>query len=84
MRLKAGAWQLSLERIDNSIGYVEGNVILENLEFNTVDQSIVCRLDDLVTGSAQWSRTKAAQFFGVKFDKDLHRCIPDYYHWRNL
>ena len=82
--LNAGAWQLSLERIDNSIGYVEGNVILENWEFNTMDQSVVCRLDDLITGSAQWSRKKAAQFFSVKFDKDLHKRIPDYYHWRNL
>eukprot|EP00440_Ansanella_granifera_P062643 gb/GFBE01067923.1/.p1 GENE.gb/GFBE01067923.1/~~gb/GFBE01067923.1/.p1 ORF type:complete len:489 (+),score=33.77 gb/GFBE01067923.1/:1-1467(+) len=52
-------WRLSLERVDNTRGYVAESCVLIASEFNTPDYSIYrgMRAVDAV-GSAQWSRDK--------------------------
>jgi len=50
-------WKCSIERIDNRIGYVPGNVTLVCNEFNTADGSLNKGVDqDAVEGTAQWTR----------------------------
>jgi len=42
-------WQCSLERLNNDLGYIESNVVLICLEFNT-------------STTVQWNREKFAEF----------------------
>eukprot|EP00397_Hematodinium_sp_SG-2012_P050457 GEMP01058660.1.p1 GENE.GEMP01058660.1~~GEMP01058660.1.p1 ORF type:complete len:410 (+),score=10.59 GEMP01058660.1:178-1407(+) len=49
-------WRFSVERRDNSLGYVPSNVVFICGEFNTSDRSIHAKCH--VFGSPQWSREK--------------------------
>eukprot|EP00397_Hematodinium_sp_SG-2012_P038811 GEMP01042281.1.p1 GENE.GEMP01042281.1~~GEMP01042281.1.p1 ORF type:complete len:479 (+),score=9.62 GEMP01042281.1:141-1577(+) len=49
-------WKLSLERQDNALGYVPGNVVFACAEFNTVDHTVNAK--GAVHGSSKWSREK--------------------------
>ncbi|CAE7502615.1 y01B [Symbiodinium microadriaticum] len=51
-------WVVSLERLDNNLGYVKGNCVLIAAEFNTADHSR--RAKEEVSGSSQWSLAKGA------------------------
>lgn len=42
LRIESGDWMMSLERLDNNVGYVQGNVVIVCVETNT--------------GSFHWSR----------------------------
>lgn len=56
-------WRLSIERLDNSIGYTKENCVLIAIEFNTADQSrnkAICK----VFGTPQWSREKVEHIWG--------------------
>mmetsp|Transcript_518 Transcript_518/g.2218 ORF Transcript_518/g.2218 Transcript_518/m.2218 type:complete len:278 (-) Transcript_518:263-1096(-) len=55
-------WRLSLERIDNDLGYTPDNSVLIVAEFNTSDYSR--RAVSQVFGTAQWSKDKVAQVWG--------------------
>ncbi|CAE8607378.1 unnamed protein product [Polarella glacialis] len=62
-------WRMSLERIDNLVGYTLDNCVLIAIEFNTSDWSRMSATAD-VFGTAQWSRAKAEHVWGreqVKF-----------------
>ena len=50
-------WRASIERIDNSLGYVRGNCCLIAAEFNSAVRGTASGGAD-ARGSAQWSRTK--------------------------
>jgi len=53
---KRGAdYRVSIERINNRLGYTKENTILICLEFNSTDMSSI---SDNATGSSQWSKTK--------------------------
>eukprot|EP00397_Hematodinium_sp_SG-2012_P028870 GEMP01030439.1.p1 GENE.GEMP01030439.1~~GEMP01030439.1.p1 ORF type:complete len:475 (+),score=10.46 GEMP01030439.1:127-1551(+) len=49
-------WKLSLERCDNTLGYVPSNVIFVCAEFNTQDNTVNAKCP--VQGSSRWSREK--------------------------
>eukprot|EP00397_Hematodinium_sp_SG-2012_P045872 GEMP01051658.1.p1 GENE.GEMP01051658.1~~GEMP01051658.1.p1 ORF type:complete len:420 (+),score=11.04 GEMP01051658.1:143-1402(+) len=49
-------WRLSLERLDNTRGYIPGNVAFVCAEFNTADSSINAKHS--VLGSSKWSKDK--------------------------
>eukprot|EP00397_Hematodinium_sp_SG-2012_P038860 GEMP01042339.1.p1 GENE.GEMP01042339.1~~GEMP01042339.1.p1 ORF type:complete len:462 (-),score=15.10 GEMP01042339.1:104-1489(-) len=51
------SWRISLERIDNTFGYIPGNVAFICAEFNTSDNSMRAKTA-LVQGSSSWSRNK--------------------------
>eukprot|EP00397_Hematodinium_sp_SG-2012_P047000 GEMP01053292.1.p1 GENE.GEMP01053292.1~~GEMP01053292.1.p1 ORF type:complete len:461 (+),score=33.22 GEMP01053292.1:77-1459(+) len=51
------SWRISLERLDNTSGYVPGNVAFICAEFNTPDHTIQAKTA-LVRGSSSWSRDK--------------------------
>eukprot|EP00438_Fugacium_kawagutii_P024267 Skav222463 [mRNA] locus=scaffold5414:30010:47306:- [translate_table: standard] len=51
-------WRLSIERLNNSIGYTNENCVLIAIEFNTPDYSRNKAATE-VFGTAQWSREKA-------------------------
>lgn len=55
-------WMMSLERLDNNLGYVEGNCVLIANEFNTADNSRHAVGD--VRGSSQWSLAKVMHVWG--------------------
>ncbi|CAE7273342.1 unnamed protein product [Symbiodinium sp. CCMP2456] len=55
-------WVMSLERLDNSIGYVKGNCVLIASEFNTPDRSKTAKWE--VRGSSQWSLAKVMHVWG--------------------
>lgn len=57
-------WRLSIERLNNSIGYTMQNCVLIAIEFNTADQSRNKRGVIEVFGTAQWSREKVAHIWG--------------------
>ncbi|CAE8628946.1 unnamed protein product, partial [Polarella glacialis] len=59
-------WRMSLERVDNSIGYTKDNCVLIAVEFNSSDRSRNVATTD-VFGTAQWSRSKAAHVWGRYF-----------------
>lgn len=56
-------WRLSIERLDNSIGYTPSNTVLIAVEFNTPDNSRNCAITE-VFGTAQWSREKVWHVWG--------------------
>ncbi|CAE8630690.1 unnamed protein product [Polarella glacialis] len=62
-------WRMSLERVDNSIGYLKDNTVLIAIEFNTADHSRNTATTQ-VFGTAQWSRSKAAQVWGKYCQED--------------
>eukprot|EP00397_Hematodinium_sp_SG-2012_P063937 GEMP01089338.1.p1 GENE.GEMP01089338.1~~GEMP01089338.1.p1 ORF type:complete len:192 (+),score=15.75 GEMP01089338.1:42-578(+) len=51
-------WMCSIERLDNTKGYVNSNVALICYEFQTSDTSV--RAKTPVSGSAQWSKEKVS------------------------
>jgi len=56
-------WRMSLERLDNSLGYTPENCVLIAIEFNTSDQSRNKATTE-VFGTAQWSREKVEHIWG--------------------
>ena len=55
-------WRMSLERVDNSLGYTTSNCVLIAAEFNSGDASRGRNVDpESVLGSAQWSRHKVEE-----------------------
>ena len=56
-------WRLSIERLDNSIGYTAENCVLIAIEFNTADHSRNNAVTE-VFGTAQWSREKVEHVWG--------------------
>ena len=62
-------WKLSIERLDNSIGYTPDNCVLIAVEFNTPDYSRNRAVTE-VFGTAQWSREKVWHVWrGSSFDQ---------------
>ena len=57
-------WRLSVERLDNSLGYTLENCVLIALEFNTPDYSRNTAVTE-VFGTAQWSREKVWHVWGL-------------------
>lgn len=55
-------WVMSLERLDNNVGYVKENCVLIATEFNTTDHSR--RAKGEVSGSSQWSLAKVLHVWG--------------------
>ncbi|CAE7830333.1 unnamed protein product [Symbiodinium sp. CCMP2592] len=55
-------WAMSLERLNNSCGYVRDNCVLIAAEFNTTDLSKNAKGE--VYGSSQWSRAKVMHVWG--------------------
>ena len=55
-------WMMSLERLDNNLGYVAGNCVLIASEFNTTDHSRHAVGE--VRGSSQWSLAKVMHVWG--------------------
>ena len=55
-------WIISLERLDNTIGYTSGNYVLIAAEFNTPDRTRYAVGD--VLGSSQWSLAKVMHVWG--------------------
>ena len=55
-------WMMSLERLDNNLGYVGGNCVLIANEFNTTDHSRHAVGE--VRGSSQWSLAKVMHVWG--------------------
>ena len=56
-------WRMSLERLDNNLGYDMENCVLIAAEFNTSDQSRNKATGE-VSGTAQWSRAKVQYVWG--------------------
>ncbi|CAK0846679.1 unnamed protein product [Prorocentrum cordatum] len=56
-------WRVSLERLDNALGYTATNSVLVAHEFNTSDWSRG-KLTHAVRGTAQWSREKVDLVWG--------------------
>eukprot|EP00397_Hematodinium_sp_SG-2012_P040389 GEMP01044240.1.p1 GENE.GEMP01044240.1~~GEMP01044240.1.p1 ORF type:complete len:487 (+),score=15.22 GEMP01044240.1:52-1461(+) len=50
-------WKLSLERLDNNLGYIPENIVFCCGEFNTSDHSMRAKFR-VVRGSSKWSRNK--------------------------
>lgn len=59
-------WQCSPERLDCSLGYTHGNVVLICAEFNTVNNATRSVFGD-VNGSGQWSKEKFEIFYNTRF-----------------
>ena len=57
-------WRLSIERLDNSIGYTVENCVLIAIEFNTADHSRNIAVTE-VFGTAQWSKEKVDHVWGL-------------------
>lgn len=55
---KKSDWKMSIERIDNTVGYTQNNVCLIAQEFNS--SSYFAKNKGEITGSAQWSAQKVA------------------------
>jgi hypothetical protein len=53
-KLKAG-YRMSIERINNKLGYTKENTVLICIDFNSTDQSSI---SDNAIGSSQWSKAK--------------------------
>jgi len=56
-------WRMSLERLDNDLGYTIDNSVLVAAEFNTPDNSRNTAVTP-VSGTAQWSQAKVAHVWG--------------------
>lgn len=56
-------WRMSLERLDNTLGYGVDNCVLIASEFNTPDHSLNSATSE-VHGTAQWSRQKVNFVWG--------------------
>eukprot|EP00397_Hematodinium_sp_SG-2012_P016208 GEMP01016529.1.p1 GENE.GEMP01016529.1~~GEMP01016529.1.p1 ORF type:complete len:455 (+),score=11.18 GEMP01016529.1:111-1475(+) len=66
------SWRLSLERRNNNLGYVAGNVLFICAEFNTSDFSI--RAKHCIHGTSQWSRDKVRGLPGTIAASALLSC----------
>ncbi len=49
-------WKISIERLNNDIGYIIGNVVLICVEFQSRDQTRLAADPAEITGTSQWSR----------------------------
>ena len=65
-------WRLSLERLNNEVGYTEENCVLIAIEFNSSDHSRNVAVTEIF-GTAQWSRAKVQHVWGT-LDEDKHLC----------
>ena len=65
-------WRLSLERLNNEVGYTEDNCVLIAVEFNTPDYSRNSAVTE-VFGTAQWSRAKVQHVWGA-LDEEKNLC----------
>lgn len=83
-QLHRGDFQLSLERLDNTIGYTQNNVVAEAHEFNTSDSSSRATIESNVSGSGQWNRDKIHLWYTTRFKCDLHKQMPNYHQWLSL
>ncbi|CAE8735381.1 unnamed protein product [Polarella glacialis] len=63
-------WRMSLERLDNFVGYTRGNCVLIAVEFNTSDHSRKSAKANIF-GTAQWSRRKASYVWGSYLPEDI-------------
>ncbi|CAE8612297.1 unnamed protein product [Polarella glacialis] len=63
-------WRMSLERVNNSVGYTKENCVLIAVEFNTSDYSRN-KATTQVFGTAQWSREKVIHVWGPAFCETL-------------
>ncbi|CAK0808991.1 unnamed protein product [Prorocentrum cordatum] len=61
-------WRMSLERLDNELGYIVSNCVFVACEFNTPDWSRRSPRDT-VYGTAQWSKEKVACVWGSPQDE---------------
>ena len=61
-------WRMSLERLDNNLGYTEDNCVLIAIEFNTSDYSRNKAVKEIF-GTAQWSRAKVQHVWGSLDDE---------------
>jgi len=66
-------WKCSIERIDNTKGYVKDNVKLICVEFNVPDNTINAKSE--VTSSSQWSKEKFQILFSHIMDVNVHSNI---------
>eukprot|EP00397_Hematodinium_sp_SG-2012_P043872 GEMP01048861.1.p1 GENE.GEMP01048861.1~~GEMP01048861.1.p1 ORF type:complete len:457 (+),score=-9.48 GEMP01048861.1:46-1416(+) len=66
------SWRLSLERRNNDLGYVAGNVLFVCAEFNTPDFSI--RAKHCIHGTSQWSRDKVRGLPGTIAASEILSC----------
>ena len=57
-------WVVSLERLDNNVGYTVSNTVLIAAEFNTSDNTGKAARESEVTGSSQWSLAKVMHVWG--------------------
>ena len=67
-------WRLSLERLNNDVGYTEDNCVLIAVEFNTPDYSRNKAVTE-VFGTAQWSRAKVQHVWGCLDDQQALKPI---------
>ena len=68
-------WVMSLERLDNTSGYIKGNYVLIAAEFNTPDRSSFAVQE--VHGTSQWSLAKVLHVWGRAgfLSSDLGQCL---------
>lgn len=59
-------WRISLERLNNEVGYLRWNCVLVACEFNSFDFPRNRALN--IHGSQQWSRQKVALIWGPYWD----------------
>lgn len=72
-------FKMSLERINNQVGYIPGNVCLIAKQFQTCDYTKYSD-PEVVTGSGQWSRSKfvlAHHLYCHDFDQARQQSILD-------
>ena len=71
-------WRMSLERLDNNLGYDMENCVLIAAEFNTSDQSRN-KAKGEVSGTAQWSRAKVQYVWGPLPEATSETSAPSVY-----
>eukprot|EP00933_Yihiella_yeosuensis_P062038 TRINITY_DN64962_c0_g1_i1.p1 TRINITY_DN64962_c0_g1~~TRINITY_DN64962_c0_g1_i1.p1 ORF type:complete len:123 (+),score=7.72 TRINITY_DN64962_c0_g1_i1:53-370(+) len=64
-KIRHSHWRMSLERLDNFLGYSKSNCVLIAVEFNTTDNSRKTEPSQ-INGTAQWSRAKVRHVWGER------------------
>ena len=62
MLLPHSDWRMSLERVDNTAGYVRDNCVLIAAEFNSTEKLSTRALMSAASGSSKWSLEKVQNF----------------------